>query len=308
MNLNKKLCTGILLSSTFIFAGCGGSDDSNPTFNDQNNNDPIVNGELKYSSYDIFSEVVNDKYKAAWGKLKFTLSNNGVKEQISTLVGSSATAYQDSRGDDDLYYYAGNNFFMSVDDNFYNRYYKINFINEDSFNLRISKDNATINYTYDILSYDISGVGKVDSSAKTGLYTELHYDYFPSNLTFPAGSTCYILQETSDQTYYDFSNDPDINTTLDEWLEYEKKWGNQITNLVRENVGQNNTLKAIRYTDQEGDINAAVLFNNAVYEASYIEKGVKQTRDTDPKTSLVACDSYNDTAAQFLDEQIKLNY
>lgn len=311
MKLNHALYSSILLTGTLVIAGCGSDSDSGTVGSDQSGNNPVVNNEFKYSVYDIFDDLDNNNnYKTAWGKLKYTLSNNGVKEELSTVVGNSATSYQDSRSKDNDYldYYAGNNFFIAVNDDFDDRYYKINFTNKDSFKLKISKDNATINSTYDILTYDITGVRQADSYAKTGFHTDLHYDYFPSNIAFPAGSQCYILQETSEQSYYNFDNTDTGYDSLEQWLENERRASSQINTLVKENVGQNNSLQAIKYTDQDGDSNAAVFFNNRVYDATYVEKGVKQVKDIDPKTSSVYCDSYNDVAAAFLDEQIKINY
>lgn len=312
MKINKTLCTGILLSSTLVFAGCGDSDDSNPAFNGQNNGGPVVNGELKYTTYDIFTEVVDDKYKTAWGKLKFRISKNGVQEEITTVVGSSPTAYQQirSNNNNEFDYYAGNNFFIGVPENFDNEYYKISFVDNDTFKVKIQQNNTAVNSTYDIFTYDLSGVGKLDYNAETGIFTDLYYDYFPDNIAFPQGSSCYVLQETSEESYYTFySTDQRYTPTLEQWLENKQNLESyEIKDVVKENIGQNNSLPAVRFTDQYGDTYAAVFFNGEVFEADYVEQGVKEKLNLDPETDVVECYMYNDIAAKFMDEQIKANY
>lgn len=310
MKLTKTLCTGIILTSTLVIAGCGDDSDSEGT--NQNNDGAIINNEFKYAAYDIFSDVVDNKYKSGWGKLKYSITENGIKQDLVTVVGNSPTAYQESRYPNgvNLDYYAGDNLFIDVLEDFDNRHYRISFIDNNTIKSIIQKDNASVSTNLDILTYDLSGVGKLQKNANTGFYTDLHYDYFPDNIKFPAGSKCYVLQETAEQSYYNFYNtSQSSDITIDEWIKDKRDSGGyELNDLVTENVGKNNALKAARFTDQRGDIYAAVQFNGLVYEADYSPKGVKQTLSTDPKTDVVECYLYNDTATTFLDTQIKANY
>ena len=310
MEINKALCAGIVFTGALTVIGCGSDSDSDVVIN--NENSPVVNNEFEYTEYELFSEIVNDEYQDAWGKSKYLLSENGLREEISTVVGSSSTSYQDNKDDyNDLNYYAGDNFFIAAPVNFDSNYYKVDFLDNNTLRLKIEKDNAAINSTYDILTYNIAGTGKFKEGSDVGIYTDLNYFYFPDTVgSFPAGSKCYVLQETPEQSSYNFysyalgSN----QKTVAQWLEQKGSGGYEINDLVKENIGQDNKLKAVRFTDKSGIIYAAVEFNSKVYEADYIQKGVKEDLDTNPKKSIVDCSQYNDTAAAFLDSQIKANY
>lgn len=309
MKINK-LYASILLTSAVALTGCGGDDDGEYVSGNDDNSGPIINNELNYVVFDPFSDVVNESYKTGWGKLAYKFNNNSFLRTISTVVGSSPTAYQDSRGDeeDDLDYYVGNNVFVKVSDEFDNRFYKLDFIDNDSFELKIQTDNAAINSIYDIKTLDLSGVKKLASNAETGISTVLEYDYFPDNITFPTGSQCYILQETPSQSYYAFYElafREDI--TISEWIA-DQKQDNVVKNLVEEKVGRNNELPAARYIDEDGDIVAAVEYNGLVYDSYYYQKGVTEDSDTDFTTDVVNCDQYNTVAANFIETQIKANY
>ena len=305
MKINK-LYTGIVLASTLILTGCG--DDDSGTDNG-NNDGSIVNNELNYATFDPFTDMSNDKYEEAWGKLAYRLSNNGLVQTISTVVGSSPTAYQDSRSDDlDLEYFIGKNVFAAVPEKFDSKFYKISFIDSDTFKLRVQSDNASINSTYNIVTLDLTGVGKQPRNAKTGIATDL--DYFPNgfNATFPSGSQCYIILETPEQDFYTFDNDDDEGSmTIEQWIANERK-NNTVTNLIQENIGLNNELPAARYTDEDGNIIAAVRYNGLIYDALYNQKGVQEKFNVDPEIEEVYCNLYNDVATKFFEAQIKANY
>ena len=251
----------------------------------------------------------NNQYREAWGKLAYKLNNNGLLQTISTVVGSSSTAYQDSRSDDnDLEYYVGKNLFAAVPEEFDSKFYNISFVDSDTFKLKIQSGSATVNSTYDIITLDLTGVGKRQKNTQTGIETDL--EYFPDgfNATFPSGSQCYIFLETPDQDYYTFSDDEDEGSmTIDQWIANERKY-NTVSNLVEENVGSKNELQAARYTDEDGDINAAVVYKGLIYDAYYYQKGVQEKEDTNPATADVYCNQYNNVASKFLETQIKANY
>ena len=308
MKINK-LYTGIVLAGALMVSGCGSDDDGEYVGGGSGNGGPIVNNELNYATFDPFSDVVNGQYKTGWGKFASTLSNKGLTQIISTLVGSSPTAYQDSRSDNlGLEYYVGNNLFAAVPEEFDSKFYKINFVDSDTFKLKIQSGSSIVNSTYDIITLDLTGVGKQPGNAQTGIETDL--DYFPDsfNATFPSGSQCYIFLETPDQDYYTFSDyDEEGSMTIDQWIAKEKKY-NTVSNLVKENVGSKNELQAVRYTDEDGDINAAVVYKGLIYEAYYYQKGIQEKEDIDPNIAEVYCNQYNSVATKFLETQIKAVY
>ena len=304
----NKLYTSMALASALLITGCGSDDDSSSSTDNGNNDGPIVNNELNYATFDPFSDVINDKYQAGWGKLAYKISNDGLIETISTVVGSSPTAYQDSRSDTYIEYYVGKNLFAAVPEEFDSKFYNINFVDSDTFKLKVQSKSSTFNSTYDIMTLDITGIGKQPRDATTGIATDL--DYFPDgfNATFPSGSKCYILQETPDQDFYTFDDDDDEDSmTIEEWITKERK-NQTVTNLVKEKVGSNNELQAVRYTNEDGDIVAAVLYEGLIYDASYHQKGVQEKESTNPDTAEVYCNLYNDVATKFFETQIKATY
>jgi hypothetical protein len=307
MKINK-LYAGIALASTLVLTGCGGDDDSEYVGGGDNSG-PIIDNQLNYSVFDPFTEVVNNEYKEAWGKFAYTLSNNGVMETISTVVGSSPTAYQKNRSDDNgIEYYASKNAFAAVPEDSGNKFYKVNFIDSDTFTVKIQSGDAPILSTYDILTLDLTDVGKQPRYAPTGIDTDL--SYFPSGFdaTFPSGSECYIFLETPAQSYYTFYDyNSGQNITLEEWIADERE-DNTLTNLVQEQVGNNNELKAVRYTDEDGDFVAAIEYKGLVYTAYYYQKDVQDKSNTNPEIEEAYCNLYNDVATDFLETQIKATY
>lgn len=323
------LATGII-AALLTLSGCGGDDNgSNPSdshngsgggaTDGQPNNGPILNKTFQYTVFDIFSEVVDEQYKSAWGKIKATWRESGVTEEISTVVGK--TSYKDEINPDknEFEYYVGKNAFVAIPERDYAKYAKFKVIDSNTYQVTQSKDNSTITSRFKVTSYDLSGKGKLSKDAKNGIITDLHYDYFPNNITFPKGSTCYLLQEIPEQSYYFFYTYAERDEiSIDAWLKQEPKntyynndgqsYNPQVSNVVKENIGQNNILPAVHYQDQFGQYHAAVQFNGMLYTADYYEKGVKEAINTDPKTSRVECWMYNDIAANFLEQQIKVNY
>ncbi|WP_201607761.1 hypothetical protein [Psychrobacter immobilis] len=310
MKINK-LYASILLTSALMLTGCGGNDDNGEyVVGSGDSTGPIIDNKLSYVAFDPFSDVIDGEYKTGWGKLAYRFDSNNFLQTISTVVGSSPTAYQVSRGDeeDNLDYYVGNKVFVKVSDEFDSRFYKLKFTDSDSFELKIQTDNAAIESIYDIETLDLSGIKKLARNADTGINTVLDYDYFPDNIAFPTGSQCYIFQETPSQSYYSFYELASRNDiTISEWIADQKQY-NVVKNLVEEKVGRNNELSAARYTSEDGDIVAAVEYNGLVYDSYYYQKGVTEDTDTDFTVDVVNCDQYNTVAADFIETQIKANY
>jgi len=302
----QQLYMGTLFASALVLTGCGG-DDSSDVIHQSDNSNTSTSYSLKYTAFDAFSDVVNGQYIPAWGKLSYKLSNDGVVQTISTLVGNSPTSYQDSRGDKNFAYYAAKNAFAAVPEDTTGRFYKINFLDSDTFASSTQSGNTSIKYTYDIVTIDISGVGQQPLYAKTGIDTDL--SYFPQGFkpTFPKSSKCYILLETPAQSYYvSYDNNSGEDITLNEWLAEEQKY-HTATNIVREKVGVNNEMDVIRYTQADGSIAAAMMYKGLVYDADYYQGGVQQRPNLDPNKGEVFCYLYNDIAADFFEAQIKAN-
>ena len=307
MKINK-LYAGIALATTLLLTGCGDDNDNNVS-NPDNNGGPIVNNELSYTVFDSFTEVVNGQFQGGWGKLAYVIGNNKFSETISTVVGSSPTAYQESTSEyTDIEYYAGKNTFVAVPAGSEDKFYKANFTDSNTFKSSIQMDGSSIDSTYDIVTIDLSGVGRLPSSATTGIRTDLNSFSDNFSATFPNGSQCYILQETPTQSYYAFYDyDAGQDITLDEWIADEEE-ANTATDLVKEKVGRNNELPAVRYTDEYGDMVGAVQYNGLVYNAYYYQKGVKDAAMTDFTKDVVDCNLYNDVAADFFETQVKASY
>lgn len=330
MKTNRKsiVATGIV-TAMLALSGCGGGDSGSAQSGSNNgsvggqtgnqpNTGPIVNNEFKFTTFDLYTDVVNGQYKEGWGKLKFTWSPAAIKEEISTVVGVTPYEEINKNYESDNDYYVGNNLFLAVPDTDFNTYSKVSIIDNDTLKITIRKDKSSLSSDYDIISYDLAGLGKTDPNATTGLYTDLRYDYFPNNVAFPKGSVCYMLQETPNDSYYYFYEKGDSSQmTIDSWLNKQAKttyykdgktYTPKMTTVIKEKVGLNNSLQAVRFKDQFGIYHAAVQFNGELYEAQYNEKGVKEALDLDPKTSLIECTAYNNTAANYLEQQIKANY
>lgn len=307
MKINK-LYAGIALASTLILTGCGDDNDDNVS-NPDNNGGPIVNNELNYSAFDSFTDVVNGEYKRGWGKTVYVIGNNRFSKTISTAVGSSPTAYQDSMSEySNIEYYASKNTFVAVPLGSEGKFYKLRFTDDHTFNSSIYEGDSSINATYNIVTLDLNGVSNLPFNAKTGISTDLNALPEESAATFPAGSQCYILQETPMQSYYAFYDyDAGKNITIDEWIA-DQKQDNTVTDIIQEKVGRNNELPAARYKDEHGNFVSAIKYNGLLYDADYYQKGVTDNTVTDFTTNVVNCYLYNDVAAKFFETQIKANY
>jgi len=300
---NIYIC--LILGSAVILSGCG-NDDSDLSLIPGNSS----NYELNYTTFDIFTEVVNDRYRTGWGKIDFKINNNNITRVVATAAGSSPNAYQNRFSDssDRYEYYAAVNTFAKVPENPDNRFYKVNFINQYRFKLDIQSDNRPIEAIYDVKTLDLNGVTKLKANAVSGIYTDLNYDYFPNNLSFPKDSKCYVLQETPLQDYYTFyDGNIDNATNIDQWLTNQQRY-RTLNNIVKEKIGRVNELSAARYTDQDGKTIAAVVYNGKVYDAYYYPKNIKQDANIDFTREVVSCTLYNKMAANFLEAQIKANY
>lgn len=321
---NNKSVLGVgIITAVLAITGCGGSDDNGVYQSGgnggQNGNGPIVNKAFQYTSFEMYNDKANS-YKSAWGKLKYTWRESGITEEISTVVGK--TPFQDIHNTLDknsFDYYVGNNTFIAIAEPDFKQYFKFKVVDSDTFKLTQTKDKSSLTSVFDVLTYDLNGKGKISDSAMTGIDTDLNAGYFPNDVKFPKGSVCYQLQETPVQSYYYFyTGAARDKLSIDQWLKLEpnntyyalngKPYHPVVKNVVKEQIGQNNSLPAVHYKDQYGQYHAAVQFNGMLYTADYYEKGVKETMNTDPNTSRVECWMYNDIAADYLEQQIKANY
>lgn len=158
-------------------------------------------------------------------------------------------------------------------------------------------------------------------NTSTGLITDLRFlTKLSTDIKFPQNSKCYVLQESANLQHYKFN-------TLSSYtkMDYEKldDWLNDMTNnlqpsglldnsaaryevanIVRESIGKDNLIEAVRFTDQFGRYHAAVKVDGRTYRAIYNGKDEFNQKSIDPEQSSVYCESYNNIAADFIAKQI----
>lgn len=122
--------------------------------------------------------------------------------------------------------------------------------------------------------------------------------------TFPDGAYCYVLDNSTKHNYVEI-HEHDITkfSSLNEW----KKSQNQNTRLNKVKLGQANNIDVWYYDSPNNYHQAAVLYNNKVYTATYV-KAHGYEKSSDIKKGLIYCEAYNKIAANFIEENIKLHY
>lgn len=136
-------------------------------------------------------------------------------------------------------------------------------------------------------------------------------------LRFPVGSECFVYgQTTGDFPYYEFElEDFDFvsgavrpNTVanfknLEDLLADRSSYEPNASDAVIENVGINNNIRAVHFTDENIDYEYAyVEYQGKVYYASYVEEELYDN-NINPNVAAISCDGYNQVAASFLETQ-----
>ena len=185
-----------------------------------------------------------------------------------------------------------------------------------------TNSNKKLNYETTYKTLDLTGLNAGSYSPGTnidnsrGIITDLsNYPNIPTNVTFPAGSVCYIPVVTSERAFLAFNekNKTGYNT-LDRWIEAaeERFSDDRDFSTSRFGVGLGNDQKAAQVTFFEFRNQPAYRYNGVeydddIYEADYVAQG-----STDPNTNsvrgVVDCTIVNEVAGDFLAEQITRYY
>ena len=185
-----------------------------------------------------------------------------------------------------------------------------------------TNSNKKLNYETTYKTLNLAGLNAGSYSAGTnidnsrGIITDLNnYSNIPTNVTFPAGSVCYIPVVTSERSFLAFNEKNKTGySTLDRWIKAaeERFSDDRDFSTSRFGVGLDNEKKAAQVTFFEFRNQPAYRYNgveydNDIYEADYMAKG-----STDPNTNsvrgVVDCTIVNEVAGDFLAEQITRYY
>lgn len=186
-----------------------------------------------------------------------------------------------------------------------------------------SRNGKTLSFKEPYTRVDISSQNLSTSSDEPGVRIE---DLTRGNdsildevkaLRFPVGSECIVYSETTgDFPYYEFeledfdyvSDKVSPNTVgnfknLEDLLADRSSYEPNASNAVIENVGINNNIRAVHFTDADDDYEYAyVEYQGKVYYASHTEEDVFDN-NINPNIAALYCDGYNQVAASFLETQ-----
>ena len=185
-----------------------------------------------------------------------------------------------------------------------------------------TNSNNKLNYETTYKTLNLAGLNAGSYSLGTnidnsrGIITDLNnYSNIPTNVTFPAGSVCYIPVVTSERSFLAFNEKNKTGySTLDRWIKAaeERFSDDRDFSTSRFGVGLDNEKKAAQVTFFEFRNQPAYRYNgveydNDIYEADYVAQG-----STEPNTNsvrgVVDCTIVNEVAGDFLAEQITRYY
>lgn len=154
------------------------------------------------------------------------------------------------------------------------------------------------------------------SNRSAGIRTALNqYTNIPSNVSFPAGSVCYIPVTSSEREFLAFNNkDESISQTLEAWInDYERRFtDNRPSTTTEYGVGVNNQYDAATVTFFATSSDplyrySGVDYKDRIYNAQRVASGTT-TPNMNSTNGVVDCTLVNDEAADFLEAQIKRYY
>ena len=149
-----------------------------------------------------------------------------------------------------------------------------------------------------------------------GIKTDLNnYSNIPSNISFPSGSVCYVPVTDSDLSFFVFNDKNKTGySTLNDWIEAnEKRFGsNQSSRTDIVNIGVNNNDRAAQVkfftTNQRIEYNYyGTEFERNIFDADFVAKD-KTSPNEDSFRGVIDCTLVNDTAADFLEREIRTAY
>ncbi len=319
MKTNKLFLSLTLATGIISIAGCNEDNDSIVVGGGNSNGSSL--------SYIEFNSEYNDN----------SGSRSVYKEEISIAPGKVTTKYttivdSDLKLRDELTtsFILANNF--TYEQPVYINNFKldpnisdvIKRVNNDNIEISYkSRNGKTLNFKDPYTRVDISSQSLSTNSDDTGVRIE---DLTGGNesildeikaLRFPTGSECIVYGETTgDFPYYEFElEDFDFvsgavshNTVgnfknLEDLLADRSSYEPNASDAVIENVGINNKVRAVHFTDEDDDYEYAyVEYQGKVYYASYVEEEL-YNNNINPNVAAIFCDGYNQVAASFLETQ-----
>lgn len=175
--------------------------------------------------------------------------------------------------------------------------------------------------TIDYQEYDLEGISansyKKDSVTKNrvGVLTDLYtFSRIPSELTFERGAKCFTPVTNSDRelVYFNEKNSTGYKK-LNDWVRVTENAVNsnynKSTSLTRLGVNKAYQAAEINIFDNNQLIGSynAVEYDGRVYTTIHVKSG-QSTPNRNASTGVVDCTIINDTAADFLQQQIKNYY
>ena len=313
------LLSSLLLSTAVSGCFSSGSDNRQIKYFGQYDGSPGVTPSLSSVKVNFFDIADNYQYIA---RTKVEFRTGSLSESTTALHGKQNV---ETVPKGTQQYYLGDGFFTS----FPKDKKPVNWIKTDGVGkVNINwQDNSyetprANQQTLEYIPIDLTGTAGVAAGAPVGIYTLLNElpKTRSQNFTFPKDSSCYVVKNSTEKAYFDF-DDTDVTDyqTLEQWKKAQDIQTGYSYQFVPEKVGTSNQIKAVYLVrpEQANDhqsangirhsYEAAVLYNNKVYEATYVTAGSNQPA-TDPKTSLVDCAAYNDGAADFISNKISQYY
>lgn len=182
--------------------------------------------------------------------------------------------------------------------------------------------NTQVDYQTTYRTLNLSGVTATDYAAgntlanSRGIFTDLNtFTRLPRNLSFPAGSVCYIPVVTSARSFFVFNDKNKTGyTELNKWtLATEKRFSdNRASRTTTVKVGADNSQQAAQVkffavNNAPEYIYNGVDYNTAIYEAHYVASGTHKPNENSLR-AVVECTLVNEVAADFLEREIKKVY
>lgn len=186
--------------------------------------------------------------------------------------------------------------------------------------------NNQLNYETEYRTLNLSNVNAFNYQSANnfnnsrGIFTALNNypsisNNAPNNLTFPAGSVCYIPVTTSERSFYTFNDRDRTNyRDINRWTDAaEKRFNdNRDFRTTTFSIGENNKNKAAQVkffaTNNDPDyFYSGIDYNNAIYEANYVDRD-KSRPNEDSVRGAVDCSLVNNVAADFIEAQIRRYY
>lgn len=176
-------------------------------------------------------------------------------------------------------------------------------------------------YTIEYTPFNISGHSVEDSKkAKqqnkglTTFFNEL--SEIPETLSFPEGSLCFIkTYEVASIPLFTHKNidfQPRFTSSLEDWEDRIVSEKGQYQFAENSKVGSNNTQDARRlvYASNDDTPNhySAITHGESYVDTHYIPAKKQSLANANPNQGLVNCETVNDVAADFLEEQIVKYY